>query len=208
MRLIASILAVLAAAPVLAGITVTAPPPARHLAPGESVAIAWSDLPAGVEELEVLLSLDGGRSYPVRLTPSMDPRRAVFEWVVPNLPAACARVRLRVGIGGREIESEASPPFEIGRAVDAPIAPLEFRNGEWWIEEADTPELPVRSLRTGAEPSLVDFRPPVPMWTGPSTASPRASRAAGLSPGTGRAAARPEEASDRSSAPRTIPQRR
>jgi hypothetical protein len=207
MRLIAPVLVLLAAAPAFGTISVTAPP-ARDLMAGERVTIAWSALPAGVEELEILLSLDGGRSYPVRLTPSMDPGRAVFEWIVPNLPATRARVRLRMGIGGRESESDASAPFQIARAVGAPIAPLDFRDGEWWIGESDASGFPFRSLQTGGEPSLVDFRAPATMWTGPNSAS-REAPSAGRSETTfcepvhGSAAV-----TDRSSAPRTIPQRR
>src|ERR1044071_234030 len=69
--------------------------------------------PDGVEELEILLSVDGGRSYPVRVTPSLEHAPRTLEWNVPNLPAAEARLKIRFRVRGREIEAPPSAAFAI-----------------------------------------------------------------------------------------------
>jgi hypothetical protein len=95
---------------------------------GDLVELRWNTLPSNVEELEILLSLDGGRHYAVRVTPECDPRAGRYLWRVPNLATSSARLRLRLGVEEREIEAEPGTMFEI-------VAPPEFdrfhENG-WW----------------------------------------------------------------------------
>jgi hypothetical protein len=63
--------------------------------------------------MEVLLSLDDGRTYPYRVTQDgLEPGRVV-RWEVPNVAFAAARVRLRYRISGREIDGAASERFTI-----------------------------------------------------------------------------------------------
>lgn len=110
-------------------------PPASVRAGGVAK-IEWTGLPRGVEELELLLTVDG-RDLPVRVTPQLAAGAGVFVWRVPNLPFHHARMRLRFGLDGEEIESSPSPAFEIVRAESEPPAVLAFREGEWWAERAD-----------------------------------------------------------------------
>jgi hypothetical protein len=120
--------------------------------------VRWTELPAEIEEFELLLSLDGGRSYGLRLTPRLDPATRELSWEVPNLPAGDARIRLRVGVRGREIESTVSAPFVILGSPKAPVATLRFAEGEWWTAALTAPppsELPSREQRADP-PGLTD----------------------------------------------------
>jgi hypothetical protein len=84
-----------------------------ELRAGETVALRWAALPAGAEEFEILLSLDDGRSWRVRVTPELDAGNTQYLWRVPDLPAARARLRVRMGTPRAEIACEPSEPFRI-----------------------------------------------------------------------------------------------
>lgn len=124
--------------------SVTAPAPGARLVAGTTTEIRWSGLPPAVEEFELLLSLDGGDSFPVRLTPQLDPATRRLEWQVPDLPVRGARLRLRVGIDGREIESVPSGRFDIVGGVAGTAAPLRYWQGEWWTAATPGPSSPER----------------------------------------------------------------
>lgn len=112
-----------------------APAAGDLLHPGDVVEIRWGSLPVGLDEFELLLSVDGGASFPVRLTPQLDPCLRSVRWLVPNLSAPRARLRLRVGIDGHEIEGPPGPVFAIAASPRAPASGLELRAGEWWLVE-------------------------------------------------------------------------
>ena len=65
--------------------------------------------------MELVLSVDGGASFAVRVTASLDPGRREWEWRVPALPTEHARLLLRTGIDER-------PDSERGAAVSAEFA--------------------------------------------------------------------------------------
>lgn len=72
--------------------------------PGQKVRVEWrSVLPpinlAGCEA-EVWLSLDGGRTFPMCITPIMDPKAQFFYWTVPNFPTKTAVLDIRFGCDG------------------------------------------------------------------------------------------------------------
>jgi hypothetical protein len=102
---------------------------------GDVVNLQWTPLPPEAEEFELLLSLDGGRRF-VRLTEMQGPGARTLEWRVPNLPSDDARLRLRMGRMGEEIELELSAPFTIVGREDRPVACVSFREGEWWTSQA------------------------------------------------------------------------
>jgi len=163
-------LAVAALAPLLlaaSGAAEGATPPVRvaieqpaageRLLAGSTTAVRWTQLPAEVEEFELLLTLDGARSFTVRLTPQSDPTSEELSWEVPNLPAREARLRLRVGIGGQEIESEPSAPFAIVGSYDAPTTPLYFADGELWTFPVPVPPIAELLVRqAGLHPPAPD----------------------------------------------------
>src|SRR6266508_3452814 len=102
---------------------------------GETATIEWKGLPKEVEELELLLSVEG-RELPVRVTPQLAARAGTLVWRVPNLPSRRARLTIRYGLDGEEIEDAPSVPFEILPAAGEPPAALMFRQGEWWTQES------------------------------------------------------------------------
>ncbi|HET9765430.1 MAG TPA: hypothetical protein VFS60_01210 [Thermoanaerobaculia bacterium] len=129
-------LAVLGALPAAALEEVSGTPPAiRLLAPdagtalvaGGTAELAWEPLPSfaaldEVEEWEAFLSLDGGRTYPFRLTPHLDQDVRRFRWRVPPVPTEDARLLFRFGDERRETAVAMAQRFVIA-APDVP-APL------------------------------------------------------------------------------------
>lgn len=107
-------------------VTLLAPQPGEVLVAGSQAELAWE--PAGrlkdVEEWEAFLSLDGGRTYPVRITPHLDQDLRHVRWRVPGLPTSDARLLLRLGDEHRETAVELPHRFSIVRApgVEPPFA--------------------------------------------------------------------------------------
>jgi hypothetical protein len=99
---------------------------------GEIVELRWSAPSADIEELEIMLSLDGGRTYDVRVSPELDPRANVWRWRVPNLPTSDARLRLRLGTRRGEREGMPTRAFTILAASDRPIERRQVHEGRWW----------------------------------------------------------------------------
>ena len=73
------------------------------LYPGERIKVEWkTSTPATIQypsycEIELWLSLDGGSTYTMRITPSMDPNTTFFYWIVPNTPTNSALLDVRFG---------------------------------------------------------------------------------------------------------------
>jgi hypothetical protein len=130
------------------------------LVAGQLLDVRWSSLPDDVEEMELLLSIDGGRSFVLRLTPQIDPRTGSLGWVVPRVAAAAARLRIRFGRHGEEIEGEPSAPFSIAVPPLLHQAPFLRRDGEWWIAPDGYSILPVPevsrngSFEPGTDPAV------------------------------------------------------
>jgi hypothetical protein len=129
----------MSAAAVLADTLVEAPE--GSVRGGQEVRVSWSALPAGVEELEVLVSLDGTLERTVRLTGELDPVLGSVRVRVPNLPASSARILLRVGKDGEETVLPARSRFAIDPAPEARLPAIAYRRGEWWSGgPADLPD--------------------------------------------------------------------
>lgn len=114
---------------------ILSPATGEALVAGQLVDIVWSTLPDDVEEMEFLLSIDGGRYFPLRVTQQLDPLTGSFGWVVPRVAARSARLRIRFGRDGEEIEGEPGAPFSIFLPPALRPAPFLRRHGEWWISE-------------------------------------------------------------------------
>ena len=56
-------------------------------------------------EMEVWLSLDGGGTFPMCITPILDPKATQFDWTVPNMPSNAAVLDIRFGCDGWYPES-------------------------------------------------------------------------------------------------------
>jgi hypothetical protein len=153
-----------AAAPLPLG-RITAPSAGARLVPGSVVEVAWTLLPTGVEEFELLLFL-GEDGASVRLTEQLDPALRRFRWEVPNLPSAHARLAIRFNRGDGEEPGPQSALFEIATPhPDAEPPPVAFREGELWVTATFVParrDLPPTPPRTGA--------PAERAWSAPETA--------------------------------------
>jgi len=84
------------------------------LYPGQKVRVEWrSVLPPinlGACEMEVWLSLDGGRTFTTWISPWMDPKAQYFYWTVPNTPTNAAVLDIRFGCEPGYPESYAPQP--------------------------------------------------------------------------------------------------
>jgi hypothetical protein len=90
------------------------PTAGQVLYPGQQVMVKWNaTLPntnAGGCEMEVFLSLDGGRSFTLCLTPHIDPHATYFYWTVPNMPTNAAVLDIRFGCEWYYPESYSPQP--------------------------------------------------------------------------------------------------
>mgnify|MGYP001390940100 CR=1 FL=1 len=89
---------------------------------GDFVPILWqADVAAlraaGATEWEAFLSVDGGKTYPLRITPHLDLTHDQFRWQVPAYPTRRARLLLRFGDERDERIVESSSEFEIVAAA-------------------------------------------------------------------------------------------
>ena len=96
-----------AAAPLAApSVRLLSPAAGQVLEGGTDVTLAWE--PAGpldprIEEWEAFLSVDGGATYPIRITPHLDLDLRRVSFPVPRLPSAYVRILLRLGDERREV---------------------------------------------------------------------------------------------------------
>jgi hypothetical protein len=105
---------------------VTAPAAGATLRGGSFATLQWtaSALPRHAEEWEAFLSLDGGKYYAFRITPHLDIDRRQFDFVVPNVDTANARILIRTGDEKRESLFPLPQRFSIKRDANAhAIAP-------------------------------------------------------------------------------------
>lgn len=98
------------------------PTAGQVLYPGQKVRVEWTtSIPNIVTypnwcEIELWLSLDGGRTYTIRITPSMDPNTRFFYWTVPNTATNSALLDIRFGCEPSYPESyhtQSGSPFVI-----------------------------------------------------------------------------------------------
>jgi hypothetical protein len=84
-------------------VRLVAPLPSATLVAGTTAEVAWApldrfaELLPRTEEWEAFLSLDDGKTYPMRITPHLDADLRRFRWQVPPLPTPHARILLRFG---------------------------------------------------------------------------------------------------------------
>jgi hypothetical protein len=162
-------------------VELTAPLPATVLLGGATAELAWRPLAdfgelAGATEWEAFLSVDGGRTFTVRLTPHLDLGLRRFTFRVPDLPSAAVRLLLRFGDERAEravrlpanlriVRAPAAPPVATPFAAEPGLAPGEpalpgapgvlfwvegRRDGSGLRERRATPA----GLRPAAEPRL------------------------------------------------------
>ncbi len=90
-----------------------------------------------ISEMEVLLSLDGGETFSLRVTREMLRGTREVTWRVPNLPTTRARLALRVRDEKEdEVIRDVSEEFTILPAGTEPLEDLRRFRGEWRAGEA------------------------------------------------------------------------
>jgi hypothetical protein len=117
------------------GVHVVAPSGEEPLVAGQLVQVGWDPVPNGVDEMELLLDVEGGTVQRVRLTPQLVSATRTYRWRVPNLAAREVRLRLRWGRDGVEVEGEPSPPYTIIANSKSPFESIRLRLGEWWVDD-------------------------------------------------------------------------
>ena len=107
------------------GAKLISPKPGEVLVPGQIVRVQWkADFPnvdLAMCEAEVFLSLDGGRTFYMRLMESRNPRLQYFDWTVPNTPTNEAVLDIRFGCLNLYPETRSvqiQSAFVIGPAVN------------------------------------------------------------------------------------------
>ena len=87
------------AAPALAAPGFLRPAAGDRLESGTVVELLWNldGVSSDAQESELVLSLDGGRTFPIRLTADFEPATRKVLWRVPALPTDQARLALRAG---------------------------------------------------------------------------------------------------------------
>jgi hypothetical protein len=171
------------AASAVSGPGLVAPVPGHQLTAGSLAVIEWEGQPplAEAEEWEAFLSLDGGRTHPLRITPHLDLAIRRFTFRVPSFPTRDARVLLRFGDERREVE--VAPPHRFAIVPGLGVSPtswISLSKGErarpgddgvvFWVEGArdgsglrevmaEEADLSFRSVETGHLPWLLVLLP-------------------------------------------------
>lgn len=138
---------------------------------GSFAELRWSAarLPAGAEEWEAFLSVNGGKYYAFRVTPHLEIDLQRFTFIVPNVDTHDARILIRVGNEVRETQFEipasfsiaydstafegrlnaGTTPGEAAREGDPPVVAWTdgARNGSGLTQRA-SPTLPSASIRS------------------------------------------------------------
>jgi len=99
-------------------VRLVAPQSGAALVAGSTAEIEWAPLARfgglpETEEWEAFLSVDGGATYPIRITPHLDSDLRRFHFQVPPIPTANARILLRFGDERRETAVEMPARFAI-----------------------------------------------------------------------------------------------
>lgn len=110
-------------------VRVLAPQPGADLTAGSLATLEWQGeeeaFGSSREEWEAFLSLDGGRTWPLRLTPHLDIALRRFSFRVPDFPSREARLLLRFGDERQEAEVEIPGSFTISAGSGfPPVDPL------------------------------------------------------------------------------------
>lgn len=163
--------------------TFESPGRGETLVPGSTVEIRWTasceseaaDGDREEDESELVLSLDGGMTFPIRVSTELSPCASRFAWHVPALASSQARLGWRTGEGEREDEERiqiVSEPFAILPDPTSEAEALYPRGAEWWTPEPPAPlgaEDAVRPTLGGNASTLVaaavstEIGPPSPV---------------------------------------------
>ena len=117
------------------------PAAGESLAPGSVVDVRWGSLCAAgmkADEAELVLSLDGGATFPIRVSHELSPCETRYLWRVPVLATGRARLGVRTGhegFGETERIALVGAEFRILSDLDGRVQALYRRRAEWWTPE-------------------------------------------------------------------------
>jgi len=96
----------------------------QELVAGSTAVLSWeaASLPAAAEEWEAFASIDGGRTYPLRITPHLDRSIRRFLWTVPDLSGADVTILLRFG----DERDESAVVFAQRARITGVASPVRF----------------------------------------------------------------------------------
>lgn len=102
------------------------PADGAELTAGAEAVLEWEEagLPGASEEWEAFLSVDGGRTWPLRITPHLDISIRRFAFRVPAFPTRDARLLLRFGDERTETELELPQRFAISGDLSRDSLPI------------------------------------------------------------------------------------
>jgi hypothetical protein len=107
--------------------TLISPRVGQVLHPGQKIKVEWrSTLPninMGACEMEVWLSVDGGRTFTTWISPWLNAKAQSFDWTVPNMPTNAAVMDIRFGCEQFFPETYAPQPASTFVIAKAPLAP-------------------------------------------------------------------------------------
>jgi hypothetical protein len=175
---------------------------------GQVVEARWAGVPRDAQEAELLLSLDGGRHFAIRVSGEVDPRDGRVQFRVPNLPAESALLRLRYGNAAEEHLSAPGAPFRIEADASRPFERRQIHEGSWWTGVDPDAPAPRAANWTSDPPALDRAHAERTVALAPRDPLAPSSLPAGLAAGRVRAAAAiVSAAAPRSNVPQRVPRR-
>ncbi len=144
-----------------------APVSGPALRAGSTAGFSWNaEALSGFDEMELVLSLDGGRTFPLRVTGRLAPESGNIAWRVPALPTEHARLALRAGDGEDEAQEAIvflGEEFSIRAEPNGSLEELFRVGGEWRTREAlASPPDPMTQAGLAGAPS--ERLRAIPFW--------------------------------------------
>ena len=106
--------------------TLISPRVGQVLYPGQHVRVEWKSVLPNLKglagcEMEVWLSVDGGRTFLMCISPWLNPKDTFFDWTVPNMPTNAAVMDIRFGCEVFYPETYAPQPASTFVIAQAPV---------------------------------------------------------------------------------------
>jgi hypothetical protein len=106
--------------------TLISPRVGQVLYPGQHIRVEWTsvlpNINLGACEMEVWLSVDGGRTFPMWISPWLNAKAQSFDWTVPNMLTNAAVLDIRFGCEQFYPETYAPQPASTFVIAKAPFA--------------------------------------------------------------------------------------
>ena len=106
--------------------TLISPRVGQVLYPRQHIRVEWTsvlpNINLGACEMEVWLSVDGGRTFPMWISPWLNAKAQSFDWTVPNMLTNAAVLDIRFGCEQFYPETYAPQPASTFMIAKAPFA--------------------------------------------------------------------------------------